>query len=540
MATKVIWCNVSGCKLRSKFNVPGSEYAKFCDKHMENGMIHIRQTGCRYCPKRACYGYLKGKGLACKEHISDGMFDVVHDICKHPECNTRPSYNYEGKSKGLFCAIHRENDMVIVTAQKCEEPKCKKQPTFNFPTEIRARFCFTHQKTGMIDVKHNTCQHPECNTRPSYNYEGKTKGLFCTIHKQEGMVLLYSSTCEEPMCKKQPSYNYEGKEVKYCVDHKKDQMVDVRSKKCEEPNCGKQPSCNFKGETVTRYCTKHKLQGMINIKSKKCEYLGCTTEPVYNYKDQTRGRYCFEHKENDMINIKDKRCKHDGCEIIPNYNFEGETKAIYCRKHQEDKMVNVKDRRCKTLLCDVRGTSKYQGYCFRCFVYTFPDSPLTRNYKTKELYVVNRIQEFITKNYPELKITFDKKVDGGCSLRRPDMFIELLTHVVIIEVDENQHKQTSCETLRLVQLFEDVAQRPCVFIRFNPDAYIDAHGVRHKSCFRYTDKGLCVIDSDEEMSRRLVPVYEALRTYLVEPQEKLIHVEQYWYNEIEEDSDEEE
>lgn len=138
--------------------------------------------------------------------------------------------------------------------------------------------------------------------------------------------------------------------------------------------------------------------------------------------------------------------------------------------------------------------------------------------------------------YPELKLTFDKQVSGGCSLRRPDMFIELLTHLVIIEIDENQHKQTPCENLRMVQLFEDVAQRPCVFIRFNPDSYIDADGKRINGCFRYTKKGLCVIDSHEHLMDRLQPVFNSLRKYLTEPQEKLIQVDQHCYNEFEERS----
>ena len=162
-----------------------------------------------------------------------------------------------------------------------------------------------------------------------------------------------------------------------------------------------------------------------------------------------------------------------------------------------------------------------------------PDSPLTRNYKTKERYITAKIQAWINDNHKDLNIILDKTIDSACSKRRPDMFIDLLTHVVIIEVDENQHKQTSCENKRMMQLYQDVAHRPCVFIRFNPDSYRDVDNKYIKGCFKYTKAGVCVIDSDKRLITRLEPVYEALNKYLIEPQDKSVHVEQYWYDENE-------
>ena len=217
---------------------------------------------------------------------------------------------------------------------------------------------------------------------------------------------------------------------------------------------------------------------------------------------------------------------------LPTYNTEGEKKALYCKEHKLDGMIDVHHKTCLINLCDTRASDKYEGYCFRCFIYTFPDSSITRNYKTKERYIANILKEWISTSFPDLNISFDKKISGGCSLRRPDIFIDLITHVLIIEIDETQHKQTTCENLRMTQLFEDVAQRPCVFIRFNPDSYIDSKGRRIQGCFKYTQKGLCVIDSKERLLSRLEPVMESLKTYLCVPQEKSIQVDQYWYDEI--------
>lgn len=83
----------------------------------------------------------------------------------------------------------------------------------------------------------------------------------------------------------------------------------------------------------------------------------------------------------------------------------------------------------------------------------------------------------------------------------------------------------------VVQLFVDVKQQPCVFLRFNPDSYKDSNGKRHKGCFKYTKAGICVIDSEKRLDERLEPVYGALEKYILNPVDKSIHVEQFWYDE---------
>jgi hypothetical protein len=89
--------------------------------------------------------------------------------------------------------------------------------------------------------------------------------------------------------------------------------------------------------------------------------------------------------------------------------------------------------------------------------------------------------------FPGVEMSFDRKVDGGCSRRRPDVFMDCLTHVVIVECDENRHAGYSCENKRMMELFEDCGRRPIVFIRFNPDAC-----GRRGGCFIPTPSGLRV------------------------------------------------
>jgi hypothetical protein len=56
--------------------------------------------------------------------------------------------------------------------------------------------------------------------------------------------------------------------------------------------------------------------------------------------------------------------------------------------------------------------------------------------------------------------------------------VDLGSHLLIIEVDENKHSSydCSCENKRLMLLSQDVGHRPIVFLRFNPDDYIDEAG----------------------------------------------------------------
>jgi hypothetical protein len=137
---------------------------------------------------------------------------------------------------------------------------------------------------------------------------------------------------------------------------------------------------------------------------------------------------------------------------------------------------------CKSSFCETikNRNKKYNGYCSRCYIHLFPNEPISRNYKTKEYTVL----EFIRNNYPEHTWVNDKVIEGGCSKKRPDIFLDLLTHSIIIEIDENQHKTyDNCELKRINLLFEDLGDRHIVFIRFNPDDYLDKDNNKIASCW---------------------------------------------------------
>ena len=105
---------------------------------------------------------------------------------------------------------------------------------------------------------------------------------------------------------------------------------------------------------------------------------------------------------------------------------------------------------------------------------TYPNKKIPNRYKTKQKYIEDHLLESFKKD----SIVCDKPIKGGCSKKRPDWFIDCLTHSVVIECDEHQHIRNKCENKRIMHLFEDLANRPLVVIRFNPDHYIDKNNTK--------------------------------------------------------------
>lgn len=75
----------------------------------------------------------------------------------------------------------------------------------------------------------------------------------------------------------------------------------------------------------------------------------------------------------------------------------------------------------------IRNYPKYSPFCFNCYCHEYPEKKIVRRYMLKETYIHNLLIE----KYPD--IIHNKKISGGCSNRRPDWFIDLLTHSIIIE-----------------------------------------------------------------------------------------------------------
>jgi len=179
--------------------------------------------------------------------------------------------------------------------------------------------------------------------------------------------------------------------------------------------------------------------------------------------------------------------------------------------------------------------SRWKPYCFRCYCVLNPDVKIPRQFKLKEHYVMDALKA----HYKDtLTMAFDKTIEGGCSKKRPDLFIDFGSHCLIIEVDENRHANYACEQKRMISLYEDInglesinsvepsiegssdlGFRKVIFLRFNPDGYTE-QSIKHISPFGYTPTGMIKINT-EEMSRRIEILITKLEECREEPEDIL-------------------
>ena len=161
-------------------------------------------------------------------------------------------------------------------------------------------------------------------------------------------------------------------------------------------------------------------------------------------------------------------------------------------------------------------SSRWKPYCFRCYCVLNPDVKIPRQFKLKEHYVMDALKA----HYKDtLTMAFDKTIEGGCSKKRPDLFIDFGSHCLIIEVDENRHANYACEQKRMISLYEDLGFRKVIFLRFNPDGYTE-QSIKHISPFGYTPTGMIKINT-EEMSRRIEILITKLEECREEPEDIL-------------------
>lgn len=150
-----------------------------------------------------------------------------------------------------------------------------------------------------------------------------------------------------------------------------------------------------------------------------------------------------------------------------------------------------------------------------------------RNYKTKEMCVVNCIMQ----HYTQFTWVADRRVQGGCSLRRPDLLLDMGSHIIIVEIDENKHTgyDCSCEHKRLMEISQDLQYRPIVFIRFNPDSYKGQDGVIVKSCWKLNKSGIMSIIAHGEWDQRLEILIHQIQYWVDNPTEKMVEIVELFY-----------
>ena len=426
------------------------------------------------------------------------MINLNHKLCASEGCFTVPSYGVLG-SRAQFCKEHCVPGMVDVRSKRCEHDGCDTVPTFNFRGIKAARFCKTHALHGMVDVKSRRCRHPECDMVPSFGAAGSRTPLYCKEHKAPHMVDLKSKRCAQIGCDMNPCYGFSyTPSIMYCRVHSTPGMVDVKHRRCAHDGCDVRPVFNVAGQRSPLYCRQHSTAGMIDIMTRRCAHDGCDACPAYNYAGVRQGLYCRIHALPGMMDTRNARCDApDGCATRAMFGVPARA-ATKCAKHREKGMIRYPKKRCSKWRCMHVGTHEKNAdrYCEThapadainlalrpCTSCGLMDVLVDGKCDSCDPERIKRVRHVKEQRVACLldregiRYVHDKILDGSqCGLERPDFVIDCGTHLVILEVDENQHDTyaCACELARMINLAQ-VAGMPTTFVRYNPDVYESRH-----------------------------------------------------------------
>lgn len=287
------------------------------------------------------------------------------------------------------------------------------------------------------------------------------------------------------------------------------------------------PFSEFKQLPNKKYNKKCKICCEKLIKLQKCEHGKCKSECT-----ECDSKYVCVHSKL-KINCIECMGRNICCHLKRKqfclecngsaFCAHGKRKA-YCKEHGNGKKL------CLSPWCETIVSKKFKHYCLQCFIHLFPDEAVSHNYRTKEKTIVDSI----TNRFKKYTWVPNKKVQDGCSKRRPDLLLDLGNQVLIIEIDENQHidYDCSCENKRLMELSQDVGHRPLVFIRFNPDGYIDTAGKKIKSCWTIDSHGVAIINKKNEplWKDRMKQLKSQIKYWIKNETGKTVEVVQLFYD----------
>jgi hypothetical protein len=450
------FCMYNECKKNAYYDDPGGK-GRYCGTHKSITMINIRSKKCEFenCNMlNPVFDYPGGKRRYCFTHKKDGMIDVKTRRCKHSECDKRPCFG-NSKDGAIYCLEHKLPDMYDIKHKMCIYDNCKVRASFDKPGG-KGKYCEEHKEPDMIDVKHAHCEYINCNIRPTFGYPFK-KAQYCVVHKIDGMIDVINKYCEKENCiRVNPSFDIIGGKGRFCFEHKLDNMINIKSLRCLYEGCKKIATFGILND-IAQYCNEHKTSEMVDIKHKKCNE--CNTRAIYG-KAGSNPIYCAKHRKLGMIKRPNSNCIIKGCNQKAIYGTF--ITANHCNNHKTTDDINILENKC--ILCGLNMILDNNQKCEFC-----NPQPNSKNYLTKQ----NKLMTYLD-SLGLYGITTDKIINNGeCGKERPDRVYDLNDKIIIIECDENQHKdrEKSCEITRMKNISQSFGGIPVYFIRWNPDKY---------------------------------------------------------------------
>ncbi len=478
------------------FNVPGEKIGRWCvnceDK--PSNAIDVKHKLCT-CGKRPSFN-LPGKKtpIWCDDCVDKppNAVDVVSKLCICGKA--RPIFNVVGEFFGKWCdkCEDKPPNAVDVVNKMCVCGKAR--PTFNVPGEKIAIWCIycEDKPPNAVDVVNKKCVCGK--SQPSFNLVGEKIPIWCVNceDKPPNAVDIVKKRC---VCgKAKPIFNVPGEKIgKWCVncEDKPPNAIDVKNKMCI---CGKaQPTFNLPGEKIPIWCNncEDKPPNAVNVKSKMCP---CGKIPSFNLPSEKIAIWCdtCEDKPINAVDVKHKLCNCGNSRA--NFNVPGQTpkycgscrkfgmvfqprkkcklckklaifgidnQRFHCEEHKTNQEFNLVERKCGS--CGLMEVLDNNNICRTCDPTNFKKYIQRKEYHIKDLLDAHKLKHVHNKVFNGVK----------CGRERADFVFDFGDHIIILEVDENQHKSypEECEKIRMFNITQSCGGIPVFWIRYNPDDF---------------------------------------------------------------------
>jgi hypothetical protein len=441
-------------KSQPSYGLPNTKTKIWCKKCPDRppNAIDLSKKKC-VCQKRtASYHEPNGKNLWCAVCPTKPATAIQRNnrLCRRCKL-VNGSFNLPGEKPGIWCKDCKDDNAVNVVSKMCiicDETR----PIYALPGEKTAKWCLKCKPTNAVDIKHKKCI---CGAvRPSFALAGQ-KPIWCTIcpTKDKDAVNIVDPDCECGQAK--AYYNIPGnKSPLWCYDCKSDDAIAVKKRICE---CGEhEPSFGLPEDRIRIWCNScpTKPKDAIDVTNALCK---CGTSASYGIPGSSV-TCCSTHKISGMVTLPTKKCEFSQCKELALFGSKDRQR---CDTHKLATDLNLVEKPC--ISCGLDNVLNANKKCYFCEPNTF-----LRIQKQKE----TRIRDFLIAN--NIPFTQDKIPNGTeCGKEKPDFVIYFTTHVIIIEVDENQHKGyvCECEQIRMINLTQSFSGLPVFWIRYNPDVF---------------------------------------------------------------------
>lgn len=373
----------------------------------------------------------------------------VRSSCSVPGCERRRTSGPPGKPLEVCVTHGRARGFVDQMSRRCDRTGCPRRGIFRaVGTGVDGpRYCRGHAGVRAVCVMPRPkCNVPGCGRIALLVKETGGRPLQCHFHgRQSGLQLRKTNQCRESGCFRRATHGLERHGPRtHCRRHSTMIRWEGCQLQCTEPGCRGRAAFNFAGHPA-RVCGQHVRSGMLSRPRRKCTAEDCGAWATHGPNARALLR-CGEHRQEGDVDLVARPCASCGLTAIL---AEGSHRCEDCDEHHRHPMA--RQRRSEMELAQALAQASID-------------------------FVQNRAV-----------------AGGACALRdRPDFTIGFPFGHVLVECDEHQHSgypcridcacrtanarpRCDCSQARMIDIAWALGT-PCLWVRFNPDAFRDTQG----------------------------------------------------------------